>query len=90
MHKCSCSQSKSFSFGGIPCSPTAILQAVLDYLLNTITDDLAFEITRVRPLITDAFYAHVDGLIEAERQKEAAAVAGVHHRGHDVGFHSGK
>eukprot|EP00668_Euglena_longa_P016317 GGOE01020556.1.p1 GENE.GGOE01020556.1~~GGOE01020556.1.p1 ORF type:complete len:416 (-),score=127.28 GGOE01020556.1:343-1590(-) len=47
-------------------------QVVLDYLLSIVTDDLAFEITRVRPLITDAFHALLDEIIEAERKKEEA------------------
>jgi hypothetical protein len=51
-------------------------QEVLQYLLDTVTDDLAYEITRVRPYINDAFWAHLDKLMEEERMKEDYSEAG--------------
>lgn len=50
-------------------------QAALDYLLSTVTDDLAFEIARIRPLLNPAFDAHVQQLMEAERMREEATDA---------------
>lgn len=41
-------------------------EGLLQYLLETVTDDLAFEITRMRPSLNADFDAHLDGLIEAE------------------------
>ena len=60
-----------------PCATApSCAQEVLQYLLDTVTDDLAYEITRVRPYINDAFWAHLDKLMEEERMKEDYSEAG--------------
>lgn len=41
--------------------------ALVEYYLNTLAEDMEFEVARTRPLLTPEFFKHLDGLVGQER-----------------------